>query len=257
MAIDEDGNDGHLAYLRQLLEARLAEGAAGEGDGPDLGPGEFLYLVRNDDGSGFWELVGVRVPGYDRAILGTIYFRTQSTDSWQNARRSLASFLTAPPNTLAMDRATFPAKLIEMNVPAAGEDVPDLLRRMKAGEGGQPLFIDAAVVQLAFDFRPGNPSIDRAGARLDAASQAMIFRTCQGHIFSGVAADLGSKMRRGAEFVGVTEVEQTIPTGSLPLPTLVLQRRNLAAIAEREDRALPELFSPQNANPCHLLDPRL
>lgn len=253
-----DAGDRHLAYLRQLLD-----GAASAVPG-----GEFLYVTRTEGQPGFWELLGFRVVGLSRTLLGAVHFQSQSEDPLVFARRSIGHFLTAPPKTLAIDRESYPADLLELRVPHEGESVPDLLGRLKRGERVARLYLDAARVELAFDFRPANPSLQR-NPRSETRTRRLLFRSRDGHVLTGSTLNLGAKLRRAGAFLALTDVRQHLPDRRLELPTLVVHRDFLTMMAEPADgdpaseddggaaAGRPEAFAPENANPFHLLDPRL
>lgn len=244
-------DDTHLDYLDRLLRA-ARDPAAG---------GEFLYATRTEGQSGFWELVGFRVAGLSRALLGAVRFQSQSEDPLLFARRSLGHFLSSPPQALGLDQATYPADLIELRVPREGEPVPELLGRLKRGERTAALYLDAALIELAFDFRPENPSLQRprGGA---GPTRRLVFRSREGHVLSGEAANLTARLRRAGAFLVLTGVEQALEGRTLALPTLVVHRSFLTMLADCSEGgvgsgSLPAAFSAATANPFHLLDPRL
>lgn len=245
-------DDTNLAYLRQLLAVT-----------PDSeGGGEFLFLTRTEGKAGFWELVGFRVNGLSRALVGAVHFQSQSDDPLRFARRSLGHFLSAPPQSLAVDRDNYPADLLQLQVPEAGESLPDLLGRLRRGERTTSLHLDADHVEIAFDFRRSNPSLQRLPGE-SSRSRRLLFRTREGHVLGGTTMNLGAKLRRGGAFLALTGVRQHLPGRLLDLPTLVVHRTFLTMLAEPPEGAddaagaVPETFLPQMANPFHLLDPRL
>lgn len=243
--------DTHLDYLRRLL--------AGAGEAPG---GEFRFLTRAEGIPGFWELIGFRVNGLSRALLGAVHFQAQSDDPFQFARRSLGHFLSSPPQNLGVDRDSYPADLIELRVPPEGEDLPDLLGRLRRGDATASLYLDAAHLEIAFDFRRANPSIQRLPGE-QSRSRRLLFRSREGHVLVGNTLNLGAKLRRTGSFLALTAVRQHLPARTLELPTLVVHRDFLTMIAETAgadpegSMSLPGAFSPQMANPFHLLDPRL
>lgn len=243
--------DAHLAYLERLL------GAAGT----PAARGEFLYVTRTAGRPGFWELVGFRVAGLSRALVGAVHFQSQTDDPLVFARRSLGHFLAAPPQAIGLDRAAYPADLIELRVPREGESVPDLLGRLKRGEPTGRLYTDVDRLEVAFDFRSANPSLQRPPGEA-REGQRLLFRTREGHVLSGVSSNLSAKLRRAGGFLALTGVEQLLPERVLALPTLVVHRDFLTMVAEPPEGGLdggrlPEALSPRTANPFHLLDPRL
>jgi hypothetical protein len=243
--------DRHVAYLRQLLEAARSPGSGGE----------FLYVTRTEGQPGFWELVGFRATGLTRSLLGAIHFQAQSDDPLLFARRSFGHYLSAPPQEVGLDRETFPAALIPLRAPFPDESVPDLLGRLKRGEPTAPLYLDAAHVEVAFDFRPANPSLQRSPGEA-ARSRRLAFRSREGHVITGTTLNLGARLRRASAFLALTGVRQHLPGRALELPTLVVHRSFLTMMSESAEgeldfASLPHAFSPDSANPLHLLDPRL
>ena len=249
------GADPHLAYLDRLL--------AGTGPAPDGGGGagsaDFLYLIRPEESSGFWELIGFRIAGFSRALVGAVQFADQSREPGRYARRSLGHYLSSPPQNIGLDRSTYPADLIELRVPRKGETIPDLLGQLKRGESTGTLYVDADMVEIAWDFRRENPSVERPRLA-EGPSQPLVLRSREGHVLSGRSANMTVKLRSNRQFLVLTSVVQWLPDGTLPLPTLVIHRRYLAMVGERaedeQDNALPTPFTG-DVNPFHLLDPRL
>lgn len=244
------GDGQRLSYLQRLLESTA----------DPSGPGEFLYLARPTTEGFFWELVGFRVSGLPRALVGAVRFQAQSRDRSSFARRPLGQFLSSPPQNMAMDRASYPADLIEVRVPRQGESLPDLLGQLKRGEPAGTLFLDADMIDVAFDFRVQNPSLERP--RLAGGSgQRLMVRSREGHVLSGVATNLSARLRSEHQFVVLTGVEQWLPEDRLRLPTLVFNRTSLTMITEvpkgEEAAPLPHPFDRHQANPTHLLDARL
>lgn len=243
----EVGEGQRLGYLTRLLE----------GTADPAGPGEFLYLARGADEAYFWELVGFRVVGLSRALLGAVHFQAQTRERSTFARRPLGHFLSSPPQNIALDRANYPADLIEVRVPRQGESLPDLLGRLKRDEPTGTLYLDAEMIEVAFDFRAQNPSLERP--RLSGApGQRLVIRSNEGHVLSGVATNLSARLRSQHQFVALTGVRQWLPEGELRLPTLVLHRRGLTMLTEiqegDEDAPLPHPFDRRRANPHHILD---
>jgi len=247
----DEPEDRHLAYLRRLLESASSPG----------GGAEFLYLTRTEGKPGMWELVGFRTVGLSRAVIGAIHFQSQTEAHAVFARRSLGHYLSAPPQEIGFDRETYPPGLIPVRSPSAGESIPDLLGRLKRGEPTAPLFVDADHVEVAFDFRPANPSLQRPAGE-QARARRLVFRTRDGHVLTGTTQNLGAKLRRASVFLALTEVRQHLPGHVLDLPTLVVNRGFLTMMSELSEGdldagSLPAAFSAETANPFHLLDPRL
>lgn len=242
--------DVHLSYLERLLAGTDAAAA----------PADFLYLVRPEEGNGFWELIGFRVAGLSRALVGAVLFQNQTREAGRFARRPLGHFLSSPPQNIGLDRSTYPADLIELRVPRADETVPDLLGRLKRGEPTETLYVDADMLEIAWDFRRENPSLERP-RMAEGPRQNLLLRTREGHVLAGRSANMTSKLRSNRQFLALTAVEQWLPDRNLPLPTLVVHRRYLTMVAETPDsgrpEAMPLAFAADTINPFHLLDPRL
>jgi hypothetical protein len=195
------------------------------------------------------------------AVLGAVRFKAQSDDPLVFARRALGHFLSSPPQALSLDRTEYPADLIELRVPLEGESVPDLLGRLKKGEPTPSLYLDAGLVELAFDFRPENPSLERPKTGPGLATR-LLFRTRDGHVVTGMTMNLSAKLHRSGSFIALTGVRQLLCGRTLALPTLVLHRSFLTMLADYPEGgigpgSLPAAFSPTALNPFHLLDPRL
>lgn len=245
----DTGEAQRLSYLKRLLE----------GTADPAGPGEFLYLARGTTEGFFWELVGLRVKGLTRALVGAVHFQSQTRERSTFARRPLGHFLSSPPQNIALDRASYPADLIEVRVPCRGESLPDLLGRLKQGEPTGTLYLDAEMIEAAFDFRAQNPSLERPRAARPVG-QRLVVRSREGHVLSGVTTNLSARLRSEHQFVALAGVEQWLPEGKLRLPTLVLHRRTLTMlteIPEGEEGLLPHPFDRTRANASHILDARL
>lgn len=251
-------DDTHLAYLERLLDGAVR---------PDE-PNEFLYVTRTEGKAGFWELVAVRVPGLQRVLLGALHFQSQSDDPLVFARRSLGHFFSAPPQTLSFDRASYPADVLELRVPRQGESLPELLGALKRGESTTSLYLDVELVEVAFDFRPENPSLQRPTSQ-GGRTERLLFRSRAGHVVRASATNLAAKLRRAGGFVALVGVEQLVPDGAgdsgssrwIPLPTMVVRRSFLTMLteapAEGAEASIPAPFSLPMAETSHLLDPRL
>jgi len=257
------GTDPHLAYLERLLTgAGYAPGGSEGTDGARTS--DFLYLIRSEGGTGtgtgFWELIGFRVAGFSRALVGAIQFADQSREPGRYARRSLGHYLSSPPQIIGLDRSTYPADLIELRVPRQGETLPDLLGQLKRGESTGTLYVDADMVEIAWDFRSENPSIERPRLA-QGPGQSLLLRSLEGHVVAGMGGNISAKLRSNRQFLALTAVEQWLPGRTLPLPTLVIHRRYLAMVSEvakgAVDAAVPAPFARDSLNPFHLLDPRL
>lgn len=242
--------DSHLAYLERLLDGAVRRESAGE----------FLYITRTEGRPGFWELLAFKVPGLERAIVGAVRFQPQSDDPIAFARRSLAHYLTTPPQPISVVKASYPADVIELRVPREDETLPDLVGALKRGEETACFYLDTELIEVAADFRAENPSLQRP-VHETGSSQRLVFRTASGHVLRATATNLAQKLRRAGPFVTLTGVEQLGAGGGwIRLPTLVVRRTFLVGFTdppEDGDPRLPAPFSPAIATTGHLLDVRL
>ncbi len=244
--------DSQLDYLERLLSPA----------DDSTGPAEFLYIVPLEGEPAFWELVGLRVEGLSRALLGAVRFQAQTRDRSRFARRSLASYLSSPPRSIGIDHSTYPADLVELRVPREGETFPDLLARLKSGQRTGSVHVDADLVELAWDFRPENPSTERP-KRGQSPGECLLLRSREGHVLVGESTNLTTKLRSSRHFIALTGVAQWLPDRRFSLPTLVIHRRFLTMVSNLSDDRdsdagkLPAPFARETLNPFHLLDPRL
>lgn len=243
-------NDGHLSYLERLLDGAVRRESASE----------FLYITRTEGRPGFWELLAFKIPGLERAVVGAVHFQSQSDDPLAFARRSLAHFLTSPPQPISLVRSSYPADVIEVRVPREGETLPDLVGALKRGEETACFYLDSELIEAAADFRADNPSLQRP-INERGSSQRLLFRTASGHVLRATATNFAQKLRRAGNFVTLTGVEQLGAGGGwIRLPTLVVRRSFLTGFTEPpadDDPRLPASFSPAIATTGHLLDVRL
>lgn len=151
-------------------------------------------------------------------------------------------------------------------MPPGDCDVPAFLEELKAGGGGPGLFVDTEQIELAFDFRPENPSLQRLHQGRTGAVRAptrFAFRTRSGHVPAADAPDLQLKLHRDHPFLALQGVVQVTGRGPIRLPTLTIARRLLTLVAALPDGAeppgqlLPEPLGAAMADPSHLLDRRL
>jgi hypothetical protein len=245
------GDDAHLPYFRNLLD-----GALGRSETSD-----FLYVTRTEGRPGFWELVALRVPGLDRALIGALHFMAQSDDPLAFARRSLGHYLTSPPQPIAAERASYPPEVLDLRVPREGESLPELLGVLKRGAPSASVHLDKAVVEIAADFRAENPSLQRPGIESGPA-QRLLFLTGSGHVLRATAINFAVKLRRPGSFVTLTGVEQLLTSSAwTALPNLVVARSFLVAFSEPSedegDGRPPSAFGAATVASGHLLDGRL
>ncbi len=242
--------DSHLAYLERLLDGAVRRASAGE----------FLYITRTEGRPGFWELLAFKIPGLERAVVGAVHFQSQSDDPIAFARRSLAHFLTTPPQPISVVRSSYPPDVIEVRVPREGETLPDLVGALKRGDETAYFYLDSELIEAAADFRAENPSLQRP-TNETGSSQRLVFRTSSGHVLRANATNFAMKLRRAGGFVTLTGVEQLAAGGDwVRLPTLVVRRSFLVGFTDPPadgDPRLPASFSAAIATTGHLLDVRL
>lgn len=243
-------DETHLSYVQRLLDGALGAG----------GVGEFSYITRTEGKPGFWELVALRVPGIGRAVVGALHFLSQSDDPLAFARRSLAHYLTSPPQPITTEGSSYPAEVLDLRVPREGQSLPDLLGALKRGEATLSFRVPKERVEAAADFRSKNPSLQRSSSER-GPTQRMLVRTASGHVIRATATNFAVALRRTGSFLGLSGAHQLLPGGEwMPLPTLVVHRDFLIAFTEPpdgEDAPLPTAFAPETAAADHVLDPRL
>jgi hypothetical protein len=238
-----------LSYVERLLGGAL---------GSD-GNSEFSYITRTEGKPGFWELVAFRVPGLGRAAVGALHFLSQSEDPLAFARRSLAHYLTSPPQPIVTEGSAYPAEVLDLRVPREDQSLPDLLGALKRGEATLSFRLPKERVEAAVDFRSKNPSLQRSSAESGPTQRVMV-RTASGHVVRATATNFAVALRRTGSFLALTGGDQLLPGGEwMPLPTLVVHRDFLIAFTEapEEDGAPLSILSPETAAADHVLDPRL
>lgn len=215
--------DAHLAMFLRLLQLQSDRGEAfgTRESSPDL------YLGHQDSAQ-FWELLGFRVAGHPRVLLGTVCFQRQESPLVPFARPSLAAYLTDPPRRPALGEDEPPVGLLEVLLPASGEPIPEFLIRLRAGGDAQPAVVDIGLVEFVFDFRFSNPS-GQSAVRVEAGLPSRhFFRTTRGHVLSGLSYGLWTNLNRGRRFVAIQRPVQHTPERKIALPTLVVNRSFLS-----------------------------
>jgi hypothetical protein len=245
----------HLMLYLQLREARRASGE-NKLTSPEM------FLLR-DDQKTFWELVGFRLKGCRATLLGAFRFQRQPSASNPHARRPLTYFLSQPPKDIGVSATARPAWLIEVLLPQPGETVAAFRERVREDRSVQIAFVDANLLEFAFDFRMENPSAERErGAQL-SSPRAHLFRTVHGHILYGTSHGLHARLHQTSQFITFHDGRQYTPSESFGLPTLSLNRSLVgidAHIGTGEDvvtwldASMP--FSRGAAEATHLLLPR-
>jgi hypothetical protein len=119
-----------LSYVERLLGGAL---------GSD-GNSEFSYITRAEGKPGFWELVAFRVPGLGRAAVGALHFLSQSEDPLAFARRSLAHYLTSPPQPIVTEGSAYPAEVLDLRrAGSSGRSTRSRRRANSATTPGAPI----------------------------------------------------------------------------------------------------------------------
>ena len=254
----------HLAHVGLLLRLLDVQRSRGEAFGSVASSPE-LFLVR-DEGEFFWELVGLRLRGFGSVFLGALRFQRQPDRFQRHARRTLDHYLSAPPKELGVSRTPRPAGLLELILPDPSEEIPAFQRRAASGELGRSVFLDSDLIEFAFDFRSGNPSVERDQVFALANREVHVFRTLRGHVLTGISPGLHVKLHQGTRFVAVQDAVQHTAHGRHVLPSLVFHRSQLALDVPLGETGGEDpiallsrnvLLMPAGAEPRHLLVPDL
>ncbi|CAN5727402.1 hypothetical protein BH23GEM8_BH23GEM8_07860 [soil metagenome] len=258
--MDETVDEAHrplLSHLHAFLKHREACRESG-----DITPTSPSFFLLRDDQETFWELVGFRLQGCHATLLGAFRFRRQPADSNPYARRPLSYFLSQPPKDIGVSAGARPAWLIEVLLPQPGEDIPAFRQRVREDRAVQIAFMDANLLEFAFDFRVQNPSAERERGAQSSLPRSHLFRTVHGHILYGSSHGLHARLLQTGLFITFHNGRQYTPTGSFALPTLSVHRSMVtmdAHIAINEDVAgwldasIP--FDRATAEATHLLMP--
>jgi hypothetical protein len=178
------------------------------------------------------------------------------------ARRPLSFFLSQPPKNIGLSATARPAWLIEVLLPQPRETVAVFRERARADRSVQIAFMDANLLEFAFDFRTENPSVERERWAQSAPPRAHLFRTVHGHILHGTSHGLHVRLHQTSQFITFHNGRQYTPTGVFDLPTLSLNRSLVtidAHVTTSEDltgwlnASLP--FDRAAAEATHLLMP--
>jgi len=220
-----------------------------------------FFLLRDEKDS-FWELVGFRIKGCRATLLGAFRFRRQNNDSSSYARRPLSYFLSQPPRDIGVGATARPAWLIEVLLPQPGEAVAAFRDRVGENRDVQIAFLDANLMEFAFDFRLDNPSVERDRGAQSSSPRAHLFRTVHGHILYGTSHGLHSRLHQGSQFITFHDARQYTPTAAFALPTLALNRSLVAIdahMSSNEDAVAwldaSMAFDRAGAEATHLLMP--
>ncbi|MGD2067813.1 MAG: hypothetical protein PVI57_03945 [Gemmatimonadota bacterium] len=237
----------HLEHVKEHL-GRLASGVTST-----RRPDE-VYLG-HDEGSHFWELVGLRMAGHPTVVLAAFRFHRQDHPGADDARESLAAYLSSPPPPLSSPFGAAMPGEISAYLPRWHEAIPAFLARLRAGPDYAPVHFVPRLVQMAFDFRPTNPSAMEAAKRRAGPMSPFLFRTTRGHVLRGWSR--GPDARGG--FIAVTRCEQLTPAGPKPVGSLMLNPEFIALSVPLNDEktrlAAPNWmpFLPATASKRYLL----
>jgi hypothetical protein len=238
----------HITHVHEHLE-RLASGISITLDE------EQIYLGSKDE-THFWELVGLRVRGLNTVMLAALRFYRHDHPGEPFARESLATYLSSPPAPLATDMSAARHGEISAYLPRMNETIPNFLQRMRGGVDTAAVHLSPDTVEVAFDFRTGNPFSVDAIRRTVGPMTPHVVRTVAGHVLYGLAHP--AAQHQGA-FLALTHAHQFTPEGKVTLPPVMLRRDFLVAMLplghERTRLAAANWapFAPAEANPEHLL----
>lgn len=239
----------HLRFLRRRLDRVSRLWSEGRQD-------DSTVIAQASDDR-FWELLGIRVLGCPGVMLGAVQFRRQQKGD-RSARQSLPYFL-ATPAAVGDGLAASGRPLVSVELPTALESVAEFLERLAGSTDRNPVLVDRACIQLAFDLRSRNPSVEKLGQSADSKWQQVILRTRDGHVLSGNLLDTVRKLRSDLPFVALTMVVQHSLHGNVPLPTLCLDRQYISMLYEVDESTSGEDplnrvgFQPWTANSLHLV----
>lgn len=190
--------------------------------------GSFLVLEEED---AFWELLALRLKGYPSILVGAARFQRQlSPKGVRHARRPLAMYLSMPPKELGVAKAARPANLLELLLPEVDEEIPAFQTRIGSGGRGRTLFIDVETIEIAFDFRFENPSVEREQGVYQGTPEMHLFRTLEGHVLSGTTHGLHRRLHLGGSFLTIQQPLQHTPNGIQLLPSALVLHRSFVAI---------------------------
>ena len=191
---------------------------------------EETFLV-HDEGDCFWELLALRVRGYPAMLIGAARFQRQpSPRGVRHARRPLAMYLSTPPKELGLAKTARPANLLELLLPEMDEEIPAFQARIGSGGKGRTLYLDVETIEVAFDFRFENPSVEREQGVYHAPPEMHLFRTLEGHVLSGTAHGLHRRLHQGASFITMQQPLQHTPSGVQLLPPALVVHRSFVAV---------------------------
>lgn len=218
-------------------------------------PPETVYLGAEEDDH-FWEMVGLRIAGCPVVVLALLRFQRLDLPAIPWARESLATYLSSLPAPRAVDEAGTLSAIL----PPHDQGIPYFLRRLRSGLRAHPVSLDPAQIEVAFDFRLQNPTLLAGFREVQAPLLDHYYRTAEGHLLRGRShAVPATAPEREQRFVPVSSAEQLTPSGSLPLPALMVNRAFLALRTgawDRDEAAAARSWVPfmaASASPLPLL----
>lgn len=179
---------------------------------------------------GLWELIGFRVRGMDSPILGAVHFQRQEPAS--KARRALSDYLSRPPVKPGLSETSFPRHLVPVAVKRDNESFLGFTERLNRGDEPRIVHLAQDCIEVAFDLRPDNPSIEKQPRLGRGESERRVFRTVEGHVLIACVASLAEKLHRDQAFLGLQRVQQLTSCGTLDLPNLIVHRKYFAMTLE-------------------------
>lgn len=197
----------------------------------DPAPG-VVYLGAEEDGH-FWELVGLRLAGCPVVVLALFRFQHLDLPGIAYARESLSTYLSALPTPRSVDEAGAVTAIL----PPYDQSIPFFLMRLRAGLNPNPVNLDPARIEVAFDFRLHNPTLisdlrDEAEPLRDH-----YYRTVDGHVIRGRSHDVPATVPTDTHrFVAISSPEQVTSAGVYPLPAVFVNRRYLALRVQARNR---------------------
>ena len=225
---DKGGIELHQVHVTNLLQ-RVAEAHNAIPD-PDR------VFFGGCEGEHFIELVGLRLTGCPMIVLAAARFRNLRLPRISYSRESLASYLSRPPGPDTAGASNHFPGLLSAMLPRVGERIPEFLRALQAGKRPSPIALDPRRVEVAFDFRLDNPAGVEEFRRAKGPLKRHFIRTSAGHVLRGELADVMDDPGASSEkFVAFSRSVQITAGGSIPMPSLVLNRRFVAVAMEVSD----------------------
>lgn len=201
---------------------------------------DYPSAASQQERGGLWELIGIRVRGVETPILGAVHFQCQERGS--RARRALSDYLSNSPVKPGVSATAFPRHLVPLAVKPDDERFLGFTRSLEAGREPRIVHIANECIEVAFDFRTGNPSVEK-GRFAHHEPEDRAFRTIEGHVLLAKVAALEEKLHRDARFLGLQQVRQVTGCGTIELPNLIVNREYLTLTAEWSDSKLSRCAS--------------